>query len=201
MTPADPWENTIVDTHRGGDGYRDFLAAFRDLLDAASAADAPEPEWAALATVMQEAADRLSSWGAPERSQPAGSRFDLPGRGHPYLLPFVPTTSTPDEVRGTVVFRRAHLGGNGAAHGGTIPLLFDEILGHLSNDGERPIARTAYLTVNYRQITPINRLLHLDATVDRQEGRKRWVSGRLRDGNTLVADADGLFVELRPGQP
>ncbi|MBB5160612.1 hypothetical protein [Mycobacterium sp. AZCC_0083] len=50
-------------------------------------------------------------------------------------------------------------------------------------------------------MTPIGRRLELDATLDRVEGRKRFVSGRLRDGTATVADAEGLFVELFPGQP
>jgi predicted thioesterase len=63
------------------------------------------------------------------------------------------------------------------------------------------VARTAYLKVNYRAITPIGRELLVDATVDRVEGRKRWASARLFDGETPIADAEGLFVELLPGQP
>jgi hypothetical protein len=50
-------------------------------------------------------------------------------------------------------------------------------------------------------VTPTGRRLELDATLDRVQGRKRFVSGRLRDGTTAVADAEGLFVELLPGQP
>ena len=41
----------------------------------------------------------------------------------------------------------------------------------------------------------------MDATVDRVGGRKRWASVRLFDGELTVADAEGLFVELLPGQP
>ena len=64
-----------------------------------------------------------------------------------------------------------------------------------------PPARTAYLTVNYRAITPIEVELRLEASVDRTEGRKTWATGRLYDGERLVADAEGLFVKLRPGMP
>jgi acyl-coenzyme A thioesterase PaaI-like protein len=100
-----------------------------------------------------------------------------------------------------VVFRRLHLGGGGAAHGGTLPLLFDEVLGRLSNSGDRPTARTAYLKVNYRHITPLNTELDVEGRLERQDGRKRWITGRLAHGDTLLADAEGLFVQLRPGQP
>jgi acyl-coenzyme A thioesterase PaaI-like protein len=109
--------------------------------------------------------------------------------------------ATESLVRGRVVFRPFYLGGNGAAHGGTVPLLFDEVVGRLASAGGPRPARTAYLTVNYRAITPIGVELQLEATVDRREGRKRFASGRLYDGDRLIADCDALFVELRPGQP
>jgi acyl-CoA thioesterase FadM len=64
-----------------------------------------------------------------------------------------------------------------------------------------PRQRTAYLHVNYRQIVPINQELQVDARVDRLDGRKIFVSGRLSDGDTVLTDAEALFVLLKPGQP
>jgi acyl-CoA thioesterase FadM len=61
--------------------------------------------------------------------------------------------------------------------------------------------RTAYLKIDYRQIVPIEKELQFDAGVDRVDGRKIFVSGRLTDGDTLLAEADALFVRLNPGQP
>ena len=61
--------------------------------------------------------------------------------------------------------------------------------------------RTAYLHINYRRIVPIDKELQVDAGVDRVEGRKIFVSGRLSDGDTLLTDAEALFVLLKPGQP
>lgn len=76
-----------------------------------------------------------------------------------------------------------------------LPLTFDEVLGRLANSGERPTVRTGYITVNYRVITRIG-------VEHRIDGRKRWVTGRLLDpAGMVVSDAEGLFVELRPGQP
>ena len=114
---------------------------------------------------------------------------------------FVVDQVSDDAIEGRVTFSRFHHGGGGAVHGGIIPLVFDEFMGRLTNVAGRPRARTAYLHVNYRIITPIGVELHLDATVDRQEGRKIFASGRLRHGADLLADAEGLFIVLRPGQP
>lgn len=105
-------------------------------------------------------------------------------------------------IRGRVTFTRYYLGGNGAAHGGAIPLLFDDLLGKVVNyHHDEGVARTAALTVNYRRIVPLDHELRFDVTVDKVEGRKRWGSARLVDGaGTLLADAQGLFLRLRSGQ-
>ena len=198
---ADPWWNKLPHTDYGGAEYGAFLEKFRDLQDAVVRANPPSEVWAEIAGAADQMIERLQPWAKGEKEEPAGTRLDLPGRGHPFLLPFVPTESTDSVVRGHVTFRRFHLGGNGAAHGGALPLLFDEVLGRLANSGDRPIGRTAFITVNYRHITPVGVELSVIATFDKEDGRKRWVSGRLLHGDTVVADAEGLFVQLRPGQP
>jgi acyl-CoA thioesterase FadM len=69
----------------------------------------------------------------------------------------------------------------------------------LANTG-RSRSRTAYLHVNFRAISPIGHELRVTARVDRIEGRKRFLTGAIHHHGTLTADAEGLFVELRPGQ-
>ena len=61
--------------------------------------------------------------------------------------------------------------------------------------------RTAFLHINYRQIVPVERELRVDAGIERVDGRKIFVEGRLTDGDVLLADGEALFVRLRPGQP
>lgn len=202
VTPfIDPFANVTVDTERGGAPYARFLELFRTLQDTVVSSNPPEELWEEVSAHLKTAIDLLEPWAAPEWQRPAGMRVDLPGRGNPLLIPFVWEDESEGHVRGRVVFRSFHLGGNGAAHGGTLPLLFDDVLGRLANSVGGTIGRTAYLKVNYRKITPIGVELQVDATVDRIEGRKRWVSARLSDHGTLIADAEGLFVELLPGQP
>lgn len=134
----------------------------------------------------------------------------------PFAVPFVPRQgvfSVPIRVtqagsgvrRGSVRFSRFHHGRNGAAHGGAIALAFDELMGTLANiEGGAP-ARTAYLTTTYRQVTPLERDLRFDATIDRAEGRKVFCSARIHvsDGedSVVAAEAEALFVQLRPGAP
>lgn len=198
----DPWRNHPIAPDLGGAEFGPLLAAFRRLQDAFTAALPPPDDAVALTHEIESLTERLDAWHKPERESPSGTRIDLPGRGSPLLLPLLVDEWTGELVTGRVTFSRFHVGGNGAAHGGTLTLLFDEILGRLANSGERTIARTAYLHVNYRSITRIGVEHTIEATLDRIEGRKRFVRGVLRDPNGAVtADAEGLFVELRAGQP
>lgn len=197
----DPWRNRTPIADRGGSGYAELIGSTRAYLDALAAANIASDDAARLAEELRQLTSTLQQRAVDEDDSPIGTRVDLPGRGHPLLLPFVADEWSGSAVRGRVTFGRFHLGGNGAAHGGTLPLLFDEVMGRLNSSGGRTVGRTAYLHVNYRNITPIGRELQLAATLDRVEGRKRFVTGRLHDGDTLVADAEGLFIELLPGQP
>lgn len=189
---------------RGGDVYAGLHHAhrlFQDRLAGAAFADDPEPARALTADLLRWA-DALAARQVPELERWDGWRPDLPGRGLPLLPPYYVDEETATTLRGHVTFGRAYLGGNGAAHGGSQPLLFDDMLGRLVNHRRAGIARTAYLKVNYRAVTPIGVRLEIFLSVDRAEGRKRWCTGTLSapDG-TVVADVEALFVVLLPGQP
>lgn len=206
-TPDDPpavrraWPQPKPGVLAGGETFGAYVDAVRTVLDLVAGTDPPADVQQQAIAHLEAVADLLRPWAAEEADAPAGKRPDLPGRGHPLLVPHVIDEETADRIAGRVRFTRHFLGGNGAAHGGTLPLLFDEVLGRLANSGERPVARTAYLHTNYRRITPIGPELTFVAQVEREEGRKRYVSGVLRHGDDVVADAEGLFVVLLPGQP
>ena len=155
MTHAapDPWEVRHRDPDAGGPDYGELLDAMRELQDRFVAADPPRDQTLELAATVRSLAAQFAMWAAPEHHQPAGMRNDLPGRGSALPVPAIIEEETDTCVRGRVTFRRFHLGGNGAAHGGTVPLFFDDVLGRLSNGVDRRVARTAYLHTNYRRIT------------------------------------------------
>jgi acyl-coenzyme A thioesterase PaaI-like protein len=203
MSPdPDPWQRRRPDPNAGGPEFGHLVSALRRLQDVAVQINGPGDALGRAAEEIDQLAASLEKWQVDEWERCAGRRPDLPGRGHPLLLPHTIDERTDTSVRGRVVFTPYYLGGNNAAHGGTLPLLFDEVLGMLVNaTGPPPPSRTAYLTVHYRAVTPIDVELRLEATVDRQEGRKTWASGRLYDGERLVSEADGLFVKLRSGMP
>jgi acyl-coenzyme A thioesterase PaaI-like protein len=182
-------------------GYAEMIEALRLLQDRVAAA---VPDGTLVAEVTRDlvhAAELLAPAERDEWHRLSGTLEELPGRGSALVPVVQDVVSDGAGLRGRVRFSRHHLGGNGAAHGGTVPLLFDDVLGRFANAGGRAVSRTAYLHVNFRSITPINRDLRIEARFEREEGRKRYVTGVLRDGDTVCADAEGLFVELRPGQP
>jgi acyl-CoA thioesterase FadM len=52
------------------------------------------------------------------------------------------------------------------------------------------------LTVRYRRPTPLDRDLRFEGRLDRVEGRKIFTSGSCFDGETLTAEAEGLFISV-----
>lgn len=128
-------------------------------------------------------------------------RYPLPSRGRAMCPPLVVEKRTATQVSGTVVFGSHFLGRNGAAHGGAVAMLFDEVFGQLANAPGQPRARTAHLEVDYLQITPVDQTLRVEASVERQEGRKLALVGTLLDDQGPCARASTVMVRLKEGQP
>jgi acyl-coenzyme A thioesterase PaaI-like protein len=185
---------------RGGWAFGPLVEATRRVLDAVTSSSAPTEVAREQAARLEHAASILESYAVEESMAPAGNRLDLPGLGQPGLIPFMCDHLSTDRAAGRVMFRPAHLGGRAAVHGGNIPLLFDEVLGRLAAHG-RPSSRTAYLHVNYRRVTPIGTELDVLAHIVSTTGRKIFASGQLLLDGEVLADAEGLFILLRPGQP
>ena len=72
---------------------------------------------------------------------------------------------------------------------------FDEILGATQAMSGSP-GMTGTLTTVYRAPTPLHTELRFEATLDRVEGRKIFVSSRLHNGDTLCAEASGIFISV-----
>ncbi len=194
--------NPPVPTDRGGPDYGRFVEAVRTLQDHTRAADAPDEVITEAANLIEAASKLLAPYDADEWSTPSGRRMDLPNRGNILQVPMSLEKTADGRVGGVAQFRRYHLGRNGAVHGGAISLLFDSVLGYTAFRLSKSLyQRTAFLHVDYRQIVPIEKELQVEAGIDRVEGRKIFVAGRLLDGEDVLVDAEALFVRLQPGQP
>lgn len=195
FNPPDP-------TLKGGPDYGRFIDALRTLQDRARAALPPAEVITNLANQLEAMNELLDPYEVSEWDSPSGRRTDLPLRGNILLVPMTIDSFDNGVLTGTATFGRYHLGRNGAVHGGCLGLLFDTIIGTgtmLLTDLRK--LRTAYLNINYRKVTPIEKELQFDCTLDRVEGRKVYLTSRLLDGDDVLAEADALFVKLNPGQP
>ena len=189
-------------TTKGGPDYGRFVDAVRKLQDHARAVDAPDGVITEAADLLDKLSALLSPYDADEWESPSGRRMDLPMRGNVLTVPMSAGKRDDGRIHGSARFARFHLGRNGAVHGGALGMLFDSVLGLTSSViTGGPRQRTAYLKINYRHIVPVEKELQFDAGIDRVEGRKIFVSGRLSDGDTLLTEAEALFVRLKPGQP
>jgi acyl-coenzyme A thioesterase PaaI-like protein len=174
----------------------------RRLQDLAVSAAPDDDTWAVAADRVAALVDLLEPFEAPEGVGPATRVLSLPGTGSLLMPPYAIGRIDAEGVELTVQFSRFHVGGNMAVHGGVLPLLFDSIFGMVIHGAGRPISRTAFLHVDYRNVTPIDTLLSARGWIREVDGRKAFVNAELRqpDG-TLCAEANGLMIRLLPGQP
>ena len=185
-------------------GLGRFVAAMRRLQDLAVSTNGSA--WSTAAEHVEKACALLDGHQAPEGVAPGGRVIELPGLGHPLLPPWMITESGPDGVTMDGHFTRSHVGGNNAVHGGMIPLFYDWLFGMVVTAsfaaGRRTPTRTAFLHVDYRNITPIDETLTAHGRITDVDGRKIFISATMTaaDG-TLLTEANGLMVRLLPHQP
>lgn len=103
-------------------------------------------------------------------------------------------------TRGTVTFDLPFEGPPGFVHGGFVALFFDQILGQ-HNMAVDANGMTGRLSVDYRQPTPLGRRLSFEVEGGRVNPRKTVTRGRLIDGDTVLAVAEGVFILPRDGMP
>ncbi len=100
-----------------------------------------------------------------------------------------------ERVRGRVELDRRHEGAPGFAHGGAIATILDDALGSLLILLKVP-AVTVNLSVDYRRPAFIGRTFAVEAWVERREQRKLYFAGVLKEGDVVIAEAHGLFLQV-----
>ncbi len=159
-------------------------------------------------------ADRLDSAAPGEkRSRPQPGSLEHPQDNFPtspmvgFANPVAPPVAVwavvgdngQREIRGTVTFGFQYEGPPTCVHGGTIAGLFDELLG-LANIVAAQPGMTGTLKVRYNRPTPLLEPLDLVARSTGREGRKVYTWGGIYHEGELTAEADGIFIEVIPGQ-
>jgi acyl-coenzyme A thioesterase PaaI-like protein len=103
------------------------------------------------------------------------------------------------EIRGRVTFDYPYEGPPTCVHGGVIAELFDELLGS-ANIIAGQAGMTGTLTVRYRKPTPLLAPLDIVARHTGTDGRKIFAWGGLYHEGELTAEAEGIFIEVKPGR-
>ncbi len=103
------------------------------------------------------------------------------------------------EIRAEANFDFQYEGPPTCVHGGVIAETFDEVLGAATIAAGHP-GMTGTLTIKYRKPTPLRADLRLEARLTGRSGRKIRAWAGLYDGDTLTAEAEGIFIEVRAVQ-
>ncbi|MCB1615793.1 MAG: PaaI family thioesterase [Pseudomonadales bacterium] len=114
------------------------------------------------------------------------------GRANP-IAPPMHLVLTQDKAIGTVNFGDIYEGPPDCVHGGIIALTWDHVMA-LANMLANARGPTAYLNIAYRNPSPLNTELRFEAWIDRIEGKKLFIKGACYNGETVVTEAEGLFI-------
>lgn len=177
----------------------------RRLIDHLVAADVPEEDLAEAVTLLQKLDDTLTHHPrALARTVEPPDLRDLQklfsgdpvvGKRNP-IAPPVDIEVVDGAVVGRARFGRAYEGPPGYVHGAIVASVFDQLLG-LSVLAAGRMGMTGTLSIKYRAPTPLHTEVVFRGRAEPGSGRKIVARGTLHAGDTLCAEAEGLFVKLR----
>jgi acyl-coenzyme A thioesterase PaaI-like protein len=160
------------------------------------------------AVSLAAVAEQLEGAAGPGRRQ----RLQPDPEGHPQdffptspVIGFANPVAPPVKVEvadgggleGTAFFDYQYEGPPTCVHGGVIAMVFDELLGAANIAAGCP-GMTGTLTIRYRKPTPLRTELRLEARCIGRQGRKVTTWGGISRGEDLLAEAEGIFIELVP---
>lgn len=188
------WHRLSAAMRKINEALMDMEASEADLILAAERAEA-------YAASLEATRAGRQHWGFAESSVGGSPRVMLDrspliGLGNP-VAPPLSCAIEGDRVIGRGSFGLQYEGPPGHVHGGWIAAGFDEVLGVAQKRTPRP-GLTGTLTVRYRKPAPLHDELRFEAKADRVEGRKMFINGTLHHGETLCAEAEGIFVLIDP---
>ena len=192
---------------------RRLAGAGREVIERLVATEAPVEVLSRVADLLELASAEMGAW--PQRRRYEGfaetglaggttafppdqpdffEHSPLVGAANP-LAPPLRLEVRDGTVHGYARFGAAYEGPPSAVHGGFVAAAFDEVLGMAQSIGGKP-GMTGTLTVRYRSPTPLHTDVRFEGRLDRESGRKLFTSGRLWAGDTVCAEAEGLFISV-----
>jgi len=200
-------EDTVLSTRRAA--IAELGDAVRELVAQTSATEVPEDVLRRVAAQVSEAAALLAQRTRTRVRLPgaddllAGFRMYNPvigvGSG---LAPPLHVEVAGNAVVGTCTLSLAFEGPPSFAHGGVSAMLLDQLLGHATGATGHP-GMTVKLETTYRAPVPLQTKLRLSAEVTEVSGRRvtaRGVIATAAEPDTVLVEASGTFVRLRPDQ-
>jgi len=181
----------------------------RELVERASATEAPEDVLRRVAAQVRQAAVLLSQQTRTRAELPAAD--DLLGGFRMYnpvtgsgsaLAPPLHIEVAGDAVVGTCALGLAFEGPPTFAHGGVSAMLLDQLLGYATSVAGHP-GMTVRLELRYRAPVPLQTQLRLTAEVIEVNGRRVTARGTIAaaaEPGTVLVEASGTFVGLRAEQ-
>lgn len=204
--PDLPWRPTETPPPDQRAALQRLAAAIRTTISLMMDSNATAEELDAASATLEAFNARLAAgprgrplWGYAEPATSGDTRafYDsspLSGPSNP-LAPPMSMRVDGGEVFGTAVFGLAYEGPPGHVHGGYVAAAFDELLGLVQSSSGNP-GMTGTLIVRYRRPTPLHRELTFRGRIDRTEGRKIFTTATLHAGETLCAEAEGIFIAV-----
>ncbi|BAL87119.1 hypothetical protein AMIS_18990 [Actinoplanes missouriensis 431] len=187
----------------------DLGDALRELIEHATATEAPAEELIRAAELVRQAAAPLGER-IRDRSQLAAAD-DLLGGVRMYnpvigsgsaIAPPVRIEAAGGVATGACTLGLAYEGPPMYAHGGVSAMLLDQMLGHAVTTSGNP-GMTVRLDTSYRRPVPLHTPLRLTAEVTQVDGRRVTAIGAIATAETpddALVTATGLFVALRADQ-
>lgn len=206
--PIARWMSMSDDVSPRRAEMRRLADAGRQVIERMASTDAPHDAIERAAELLEAAARELDGPGKVRTYEGFAESANAGGDPHAHYdfspmmgvaNPIAPQTRVEAGGDDTIVmhmrFGSAYEGPPGSVHGGLVAAAFDELLGMTQSLSGQP-GMTGTLTVRYRRPTPLHRDLRFVGTLLRVDGRKIFTSGQCFDGETLTAEAEGLFIRV-----
>lgn len=169
--------------------------------------DADAADEDGLADVEQRLAELRKALGELPDVRASRDSHSTEGDGHLFeRSPFsgrCNALSAPLELRfdaertyGSATYGEAYEGPPGSVHGGHVIAAFDDLLG-VAQAASGTAGFTGTLSVKLLARTPLHERIDYEAGVQERSGRKVTVWGRATLGDTLLAEATGVFIAPR----
>ena len=98
-----------------------------------------------------------------------------------------------EKIVGRVTYGRAYEGPPNCVHGGIIAGVYDQLMA-IASLASGKAGPTAFLHIDYKNMTPLFCELEFQAWIDKEEGRKITVIGQCLFQGEVVSSAQALFI-------